>query len=61
MQPSASWPAVLGQSMTIAAGDQAFLPILCPMNATLTFTSAGTGVVGFDLVNTPLPAQVWAA
>ena len=52
---------VLGHSMTIDAGNQAFLPILCPQNATLTFSSSGTGVVGFDLVNTPLPAAVWAS
>jgi hypothetical protein len=52
---------ISGQIVKLAAGDQASLPVLCPQNATLTFSSAGSGSVGFDLVNTPLPAAVWTA
>ena len=52
---------LLGYTIKIPIGSQAVLPVLCAEDATLTFSSNGSGVVGFDLVNTPLPAQVWPA
>jgi hypothetical protein len=52
--------SVLFQSLIIPAGSQAYVPLLTPKNATLTFNSTGAVTVRVILLNVPVPAAVWS-
>lgn len=49
------------QTLTIAGGKQAYLPILAPSSAkyTTTISAVPTGLVKVQFLNFPVPAIVW--
>ncbi len=51
---------ITGQAITIGANKQAYLNILCPNPAQLTFQSNGGVVVKVDLLNFPVTNCVWS-
>jgi hypothetical protein len=51
---------VLGQTLRIPPGSQAYLPLPVAKNDVLTVATAGEVNVQFIFLNVPVPAAVWA-
>ena len=53
---------ISGQTLTIRAGAQAYLPVVCPKGAKFiasTFSQVAAGMITLQMLNMPMPIGVW--